>query len=134
MEALTIMGGNSMLKRITAVVITTVMVLSLAVTSLAYSTNVSVQAQSSVNVHSQNIPAGSYTGRVGVNSMTCTVPNPKLKTTLSGPGFTVVSTSFTSAGSTTQGYSLAGLTQMKFSVKNQCSGRIDANVTWDYNY
>ena len=123
-----------MLKRIISIVVVFATVFTFAANSLAYSRSVTFTTNDAYEIHAQNMPAGSWTGRIGVNSMTSNNSSPKLYEVLYGPGFVVVATEFTSTGSTTQNYYLAGLTYMHFSAEKRSSQNITATVVWDYNY
>ena len=124
-----------MIKRLVALAIALTTVVSFSMNAFAYSTSRTFSTSDSQELHQLYMPAGSYTGRVGVTSFSRTDSSSSLNVVLYGPGFTACQGTFSSSNSSvTNGYSLGGLTLMHCGAEKYGSGTVTAGVTWDYAY
>lgn len=121
-------------KIILALLIVTLM-FAFGITSTAGTMNVTL-SETGIDLEQKTLPAGNRQARVAVNSISNSPSSitPQLYMGIGGTGFTVVSRTFTSAGSSTRWYNLAGLTTLKASADAVSSGTVTANISWSFDY
>ena len=110
--------------------------IALAITlTIAYEADCYISGGGSQDLHQLYMPAGSYTGRVGVTTFSRSDSSSSLQVVLYGKGFTACQGTFSSSNSSvTNGYTLGGLTLMHCGAEEYGSGTVNARVTWDYAY
>lgn len=123
------------MKKKMIVLIVFVMLFSFSITSVAGSRTITLSNSYACELDHQYIAAGSYRGKISVNSIS-NYPSsvtPQLFMVMYGPGFTIVSRTFTSAGAKRSPYSLAGPTYIGVQAERYSSGTVTADVSWLYN-
>ncbi len=124
-----------MIKRLIALAIALTIVASFSMTAFAYEADCYISGGGSQDLHQLYMPAGSYTGRVGVTTFSRSDSSSSLQVVLYGKGFTACQGTFSSSNSSvTNGYTLGGLTLMHCGAEEYGSGTVNARVTWDYAY
>ena len=112
-----------------------IMMFALGINTMAVTRDISLNG-TGIDLEQRTLSAGSRRGRVAVNSISNSPSSvtPQLYMGIGGTGFTVVSRTFTSAGSSVRWYNLAGVTTLKASADGLSSGTVTANVSWSFDY
>ena len=114
------------------VLIALVVIVLFSSSAFAGSGTYTLTSSDSCELVSSYRPSGSYNGKIAVTSLSGS--SPSVYMVMYGEGFVVVDRTFTSTGSSTRHYSLAGLTRMGVSLEKKSSSNLTVGAEWDFNY